>query len=224
MKAVRPHKFFPVEPGERWRVNDGELWCVDIAEGADVDELKQFFGKVDLFYCDPPWGNALTKWFYTHAGMKKPNTVNFNRIAEIMMEVIKNGRSAYVEVGTGQMEHVWERMVAHWMKVTEIIETRYADDRPEKLLRSSSWMLDDRVANQIMGQRSEKLPDIAISLEDGMVGVHAVGDLFTGLGTTGLAALKYGKPFFGTELNKYRCAYFLAEAAKRGADVERISQ
>ncbi len=88
---------FPVRRGEVWACSRHVFACGTLL---DLDSVT-----ADLFYCDPPWNNAITSTFRRNAGYGDEAGATWQDIYEGIVRLAA-GRPLFVEGGIRQAEEV----------------------------------------------------------------------------------------------------------------------
>ena len=204
-------KKYPIERGETWRCDnmdvDGVFSEIKVAD--ITEELPYFFTEagICMLYSDTPWSLSNVNMFNKKAGRAYMNDFAefyrplFQHIAKI------NPRVCYLEIGKQERENFIHLLKAVYPAVQEWQITYYGKNSCY-LLRGGASQTDFDFA----GMDDKDTPLAAIRQER----PFNVADFCTGRGLTGIAALKEGCNFFGTEMNKEKLAVFIHRAKRLG--------
>jgi hypothetical protein len=204
---------YPIEADRPWVDLDKNsiLQVADLRYG-----MPYFMQEVDLLYTDPPWNLALANGFLSKAGtgeklknFEEFSGALFHSIAKVGAEV------CYLEIGEQWKDDFIARLESLYSTV-HIFQITYGKKHPAWLLRGG-----DRLPLLGFGGMDDEQIPLAVA-EREPYGI--MGDLCTGRGLSALAALKAGRPFRGTELNKRRLAVTIDRCNKAGGAYKRWEQ
>ena len=175
--------------------------------------LPDFIKDVDVILSDPPYNQSALSSFYTKADIKEKQRFDdfFNRFFEIVDNL--KPRILILEIGVAQEQMYMEALA---LRFKNIISKEALYYRREKCL--------------FIIASNEDIPDVLRSIPDGIdeekiidmicrdLDYANIYDPCMGTGLVGWYSNKYGKKFYGTELNKKRLG-LLVESITNGKKV-----
>ena len=202
MSYGKSYEKFPINENEIWEYDGSKIAVCDLTKG-----LPDFMLTADMVYCDPPWTLGNVNMFNSKAG--REYIYDFAEFYTPFFEQIKkiNPTVCYVEVGEKSRFTYAQKLLELYPSVQDWKITYYKKN-PCYLLRAAQSATDFN----FVGYDDEETPALAVKNEKPQV----VGDLCTGRGLTGIAALTNGCCFVGTELNKRKLAVFIERAKRKG--------
>ena len=210
------------------KIKDHIVQCSDIMKNQDelIDAIK---GKVNIFYCDPPWGNGMIKYFNT---LRKKQTNEFSinlpenkifleRLATLAIR--SNAQFVCIENGnkwSNETENVFiEKGFEHITTITGFY------DKPLKPMKlhlfmakhyfiktsGTKFFLLEKYFNEIVQNRAgfdlvEKVFHCClgdVNFQKTLIGC-GVFDPCCGFGMTAKVAIKNKMRFYGNEFNQKR--------------------
>lgn len=190
-------------------VTDGlahRVQCGNILD-PDVDYMFSDGRKARVFYCDPPWGDAMMKLFATMATKDtgiKFDPSGYEALEARMFQLIERHVYGHVFIETGLR---WEagitaRMQALGLKSLSSVKLRYGQ-RGENVLLYGTFLAGTPVRlSPLAGMKGPPVPVSAIA-QCSAPG-EIVFDPCCGLGLSARAARLNGMEFRGNELNPKR--------------------
>ena len=185
---------YPIKEGEIWQhVSSGSQLCVwNLFDG-----LPDFMTQADMIYTDPPWNTGNIRGFYTKAGMKTDKT--FDDFIEVLFNHISliDAVVCYLEIGK-QNVCVFRDCLKEIYPSVQVWPVTYYQKNPSFLVRGGL----EPTNFDFTGMDDMDTPRTAMTNEK----FTCVADLCMGRGLTAITAIKFGKRFVGTELNRRRLA------------------
>lgn len=203
------------------------ILCGDLMRG----DVARLMGgeRAQVIYCDPPWGDAILKFFYRHAAMDAGALTWSDFIARWVHEArahLAEGGTLFVEMGNAWKLELCERLFAAGFEVVWDVPLTYrtgSEVLPSTMLYAGPAKLPEAIrARNLKGLHGVALPRACLaSVADRYPG-GIVLDPCCGKGFTARAARELGFAFRGLELNPSRLevteAHLRKPAAKtRGA-------
>jgi len=202
MSYGKSYEKYPINEGEIWNCNESSIAVCDLTKS-----LPEFMLHADMLYCDPPWSLGNVNMFNSKAGREYMNS--FNEFYDSLFENIKKiaPEVCYLEIGEKNRE-LYIQKLSELYPVVQDWQITYYKKNKCYLLRAAQSPTDFDFSNY----DDEETPALAVKNESPRV----VGDLCTGRGLTGIAALTNNCSFVGTELNKRKLAVFIERAKRKG--------
>lgn len=202
-----------VKEDEKYIVNDGQGV---IFQHNIFDEIPQEFYTADYVVVDPPWNRGNLSSFYTKADMKLDKEFEdfLNRVFEVIGTIGVN--SCYMEFGAQYKDEIVSRMSTIFDNV-RVIESFYYNTKP------CFFIIGENEGHHL---DFDTTPKDELRVIDDIIKAHdgRVLDFCLGRGAVSRTALKYGKPFIGSELNINRLAVSYEDLAKKKAKIERVKK
>ena len=175
--------------------------------------LPDFIKDVDVILSDPPYNQSALSSFYTKADIKEKQRFDdfFNRFFEIVDDL--KPRILILEIGVAQEQMYMEALTPRYKHIISKEALYY---RREKCLFiiASNEVIPDVLQSIPDGIDEEKIIDMICRDLD----YSSIYDPCMGTGLVGWYSNKYGKKFYGTELNKKRLG-LLVESIVNGKKV-----
>lgn len=202
---------YPIEEGEIWQAGTGVVAVHNL-----FNPLPKFLKKADALFIDPPWNLGNVNSFYTKAG-RTDYLYEYRKFADRLFACIAEirPRICYLEIGEAEATNFKMRLHPLF-RCVDAWNVTYYKRHPCILLKGSEW---PHTGTNFEGIDEAECIKIITKEED----YECIGDLCMGRGLVGFHAFKAGRSFVGTELNKRRLAVLLADIAKAGGEVKRVS-
>lgn len=193
---------YPIEPNETWSYSQSAIAVCDITKS-----LPDFMYRADMIYSDTLWSLQNTNMFNKKADREYINL--FSEFYNPLLRHIKDikPKVCYLEIGKQELDTFFSLLAVVYTEVQQW-KIKYYNKHDCFLLRGSN----EATCFDFSNFDDTETPLLAIKNESPSI----VADFCTGRGLTGLAALKYGCNFVGTELNKRKLAVFIDTANKLG--------
>lgn len=178
------------------------LLCADLTDVTPLSTLCAG-GIADVTYTDPPWGEGLLRWFYTHRG-GAPCPVSWDvflsRFADAVATHTRRNGHIFVEMGAAWIDDMARAMSIAGRPERARWTVTYGSPRRPSVLWHSGPALD----GDPTGLHGRAVPRWALSrvVQAGTV----VLDPCCGKGTTAAVTHALGGTFWGMELNPRRLA------------------
>lgn len=205
------------------KINNHIVQCSDIMKD-QTQLLDMIKGKVDILYCDPPWGDGMIKFFNT---LRKKQTNTFsenlpenkiflNRLAVLTLQ----SKAKFICIENGNK---WSFETEETFKVNGFFHVATINgyyDKPKKPMKVHLFLNLDQIENKNKEYIEELKNKFITSATDksGFELVESVFfsclgnnlkdktvfDLCCGFGLTAKIAKKHGMNFVGNEVNQKR--------------------
>lgn len=215
---------YPVQPGETWTAGAAAIGCFDLEEDA-WRQMVARYGKANLVYVDPPWGQALASGFRTKAGV--PRTVKWADFVDRLAAVLAATTDGpiWCEMGAAWTHSTIDAIAAAGHRHVHTYTTPYYNGAGENHL--IHFAAKD-------GSGADPIPDPALltgptSRIPAHVLTHTTrpGDLIadpcTGQGLSATSALGLGRRFYGYELHPRRISSALHAIHTLTGDTPQVS-
>lgn len=195
-----------VQRGQLWRVGQHTFLCGTLLH------LSRLNAR--LFYCDPPWNNAITSTFRRNAGYGDEAGLTWQ---DIYLGIIglARGTTLFVEGGEKQADEV-QSMLAAVYPFTRAWPITYSRATRPCVLHYGG---QERCIGDPSGMDDADTPGWAMSLYPG---TGLVADLTAGRGITSRCAEEQGWASFNVELDGRRVSAALVRLAKLARDTPRL--
>lgn len=217
MGTLKGHKYngaidrVNISPDKKYIINNGQ----GVIFNHNVfDEIPKEFYEATYVVVDPPWSMGNLRSFYTKA--EKELDKEFEEFLDRIFYVIKTigVNSCYMEFGKQFKDEIVRRMSEVFDNV-RVIDSFYYNTQP------CFFVIGENKGHELDFDTTPKdelkVIDDIIRLKDGKV-----LDFCLGRGAVSRTALKYNKPFVGSELNVNRLAVSYEDLLKKGAKIDEV--
>ena len=183
--------------------------------GSLVDGIDELMcgDKATVFYCDPPWGNAMLKFFQTlrkkQTGVDKQPVDNDRFLAALGTSAKQYARGpVFVEYGLKWADQVIRAMVACGLLHIDTLDVWYGSGKSRRPMHlhvfTAGAAFELSAGHRSAIQSTQAGPMVIESLRPYVVEGGIVVDPCCGFGYTAKAAVHHGMRFYGNELNDAR--------------------
>lgn len=212
-------KRFPVKDGQVWEVGKHLFVCSDLMETSLLDE-QLHSRRIDLLYCDPPWGTALLNGFRTKAGKEKAG----HTWQELYRRIADFGHDREVDVwleGSKRSSRDGQKIPGTMHRTgyqSGYWDIRYYRKHPCGLYFSGRKTPPQPLLTGLHNEDDEDTPRIVMEAY-GPTGT--VLDPCTGMGATPVCAEKVGWGSVNNEMNGHRISVSLSRLADMTGETPR---
>jgi len=190
---------FPVQRGDVWQCGKHIFACGTLLELEHVN--------ADLFYCDPPWNNAITSTFRRNAGYGAEAGATWQSIYEGIVGLAA-GRPLFVEGGQKQAGEV-QKIISAPGLISRQWDITYSRGSRPCVLHYAGPPIPPLYADPTGLDDAETPAWVMSRLKRGLV-----ADLTAGRGITSRCAQLHGWSSFNIELDERRVSAALARMAR----------
>lgn len=196
----------PIEKGTAVFENGSRLKTHDI-----FNHLPEWMNNAEMIFTDAPWNKGNLTSFYTKADMM--NLHDYDEFYRRMFDCVRQIKPSvcYLEIGKQYLADFIVEMRKIYRNVTFYNSTYY--HRKDCICYVVRGANKKPIGIQLDGVDEEDIISKIIEAEP----VESVADLCMGRGLVALAAQKFGKTFYGTELNHKRLSVALQRLSEVNA-------
>ncbi len=196
--------------GQLWRCGQHTFFCGSLLQLSRL--------TANLFYCDPPWNNAITSTFRNNAGYGEEAGLTWQDIYHGIIG-LANGRPLFLEGGEKQASEV-QGMLAAVYPVTQAWPITYSRGARPCVLHYGGV---GAVPGDPSHMDDADTPAWAMQMyERTYAGSGLVADLTAGRGITSRCAEEQTWPSFNVELDGRRVSAALVRLAKMTGDTPKL--